>query len=81
MKTPDESQYHYWPPVFGEQMGPHGTRHAFKGGRKWDGRRSGTSVCGAEDLPMAGPSEVDWLMAPTCMDCHAFLKGEQSWTK
>ncbi len=78
VKTPDESQCHYWLPVFGERMGPHGTRHAFKGGRRWDGRGSGTSVCGIEDVPMAGPSEIDWLHAPTCLDCMATLKGEQA---
>lgn len=73
---PDESGYHYWLPVPGR--GRHGTRHAFKGGRRWDGRAVGTTVCGVEDVPMAGPSDVDWIMASTCPECTSVLKGEQS---
>ncbi len=78
VRPPDEGQYHYWLPVFGEGMGTHGTRHAFRGGWRGDGRTTGASVCGIGDIPLAGPSEVDWLRAPTCPDCHAVLRGEQA---
>lgn len=72
---PDESEYHFWLPV--PDRGTHGTRHAFKGGRRWDGRAMGSTVCGVEDVPMAGPSEMDWIMAPTCLTCISLLKNEQ----
>ncbi|WP_438387866.1 hypothetical protein [Actinopolyspora saharensis] len=74
---PDESGYHYWLPVFLPSQGPHGTRHAFKGGRKWDGRSAGTTACGIGDVPMAEPSEIDWIMAPTCLACTSALVEEQ----
>lgn len=73
----DESGYHFWLPVQAPSQGRHSTRHAFKGGRRWDGRPVGTTVCGVEEVPMAGPSEIDWIMAPTCSTCISTLKVEQ----
>ncbi|MDI2031479.1 hypothetical protein QFW96_22820 [Saccharopolyspora sp. TS4A08] len=64
---------HYWLPVPNEGTSA-GTRHAFRGPR-WEGRRQERTVCGKE-VGMAQPSEMDWILFPTCADCFGVLKGE-----
>ncbi|GAA2361918.1 hypothetical protein GCM10009854_46770 [Saccharopolyspora halophila] len=65
---------HFWLPIpAGDQNS--GKRHAFRG-RRWEGERSGTTVC-AEEVPMARPSEMDWITLPTCLNCYEILRKEQ----
>lgn len=68
-KTDEES--HHWMPI----PSPEHRRHAFPGGRRWDGRRSGETVCGVR-VPMAQPSEMDWIWMPTCPHCWSALVAE-----
>lgn len=49
-----------------------GVRHAFRGNR-WEGQASLQAVCG-EAVALARPSEMDWVLFPTCADCNAALK-------
>lgn len=65
----DETSYHYWMPV------PQDRRHAFRGARRWDGRRSGKTVCGIE-VALAAPSELDWIHIATCPACWDSLVTE-----
>ncbi|MDR7304377.1 hypothetical protein JOF55_004558 [Haloactinomyces albus] len=68
-KTSEES--HFWMPIPSSEQ----KRHAFRGARRWDGRRSGETVCGVR-VPMAQPSEMDWIMIPTCPHCWSALVAE-----
>ncbi|MFC7340448.1 hypothetical protein [Saccharopolyspora griseoalba] len=49
-----------------------GARHAF-GGAPLEVASWATSACGG-DFGLAMPSEMDWILAPTCPACHEFLK-------
>ncbi|RCW41023.1 hypothetical protein DFQ14_109100 [Halopolyspora algeriensis] len=71
MASTDASALHYWHPIPAD-----GRRHAFRGGRRWDGRASATTVCGAE-VAMAAVSEMDWIYRPTCGYCWQRLIDEQ----
>ncbi|SFT84878.1 hypothetical protein SAMN04487904_110144 [Actinopolyspora lacussalsi subsp. righensis] len=54
---------HFWMPI----PAPESKRHAFRG-RQWDGSPAAESLCGSA-LPMARPSEMDWIQCPTCWRC------------
>ncbi|RCW38826.1 hypothetical protein DFQ14_11930 [Halopolyspora algeriensis] len=69
--VPDHER-HYWLPI----PSPENRRHAFRGGRRWDGRRNGETVCGVT-VPMAAPSEMDWVWIPTCGHCWSALLAER----
>ncbi|WP_017976483.1 hypothetical protein [Actinopolyspora halophila] len=58
---------HFWMPV----PAPEGKRHAFRG-RRWDGSPVLASACGSM-LPLAVPSEMDWIQCPTCWYCWNVL--------
>ncbi|GAA0548075.1 hypothetical protein A8924_5999 [Saccharopolyspora erythraea NRRL 2338] len=62
---------HYWLPV-AEEVG--GVRHAFRG-RRWEGRSADEAVCG-RTVPMAQPSEMDWITFKSCRDCRHSLLSE-----
>lgn len=70
MATMSDAGFHYWHPV----PHPENRRHAFAGGRRWDGTPSET-LCGVS-VPMAAVSETDWIIIPTCSDCWAVLLSE-----
>lgn len=64
---------HYWLPIANDHdLG--GVRHAFRG-RRWDGQKNGTTVCGV-DVLMYEPTELDWIMYGTCHACNRILKKE-----
>lgn len=65
--APDE-ECHHWMPVPGD------ARHAFRG-RRWDGRANAETVCGSA-VPLATPSEVDWIQVKTCGHCWDVLTSE-----
>ena len=73
MSVPRADERHYWFPV--PVHGTGGTRHAFQG-RRWDGAPTAVTTCGAT-VPMAQPSELDWIMAASCEDCRKTLVGEK----
>lgn len=70
--TISDSYAHYWHPV----PTPENRRHAFFGARRWDGRAIAETICGVA-VPMAAPSEMDWVNIPTCDDCWVLLLREQ----
>ncbi|MFC7342878.1 hypothetical protein [Saccharopolyspora griseoalba] len=70
----DEVQRHFWLPV-ADPGGRGGTRHAFPG-RRWEGERTREAICG-EQLPLANPSEMDWICHPTCTTCWNTLRNKQ----
>lgn len=59
-----EAEAHYWHPI----PEPEGRRHAFRGARRWPGQTSAETICG-RTVPMARPSEMDWVYVPTCGYC------------
>lgn len=61
---------HYWMPVIEKR----GVRHAFRG-RRWEGQPRDESVCGL-NVPMAKPSQMDWITFPTCTTCWKILADE-----
>lgn len=64
---------HFWfPTPMLDQRG--GKRHAFRG-RRWDGVSVGIAIC-AEEVVMARPSEMDWIILPICPNCYAILRDE-----
>lgn len=65
---------HFWLPIPADHQ-PSGKRHAFRGHR-WQGEPTATAVC-AEQVPMATPSELDWITYPTCPTCYEILRKEQ----
>ncbi|TDD04645.1 hypothetical protein E1181_17280 [Saccharopolyspora terrae] len=66
------SERHFWLVSNRERTG--GVRHAFRGAR-WDGKRADLSVCG-ERVALAQPSDLDWILFPTCVTCNDILKAE-----
>lgn len=64
-----ERPRHFWLPS-GDRV-----RHAFRG-RRWLNQKQDTTVCG-KGVRLSLPTEEDWFMAPTCLDCNRVLKAEQ----
>ncbi|WP_093414668.1 hypothetical protein [Saccharopolyspora flava] len=59
---------HFWLPVAADGAR---ARHAFRG-RRWEGERVSEAVCG-QTLPLAQPSEMDWITFKTCDECWRLL--------
>lgn len=74
MGTQQLATGHYWLPIANTGTGC--TRHAFAG-RRWDGSPAAITICG-ETVPMAEPSEMDWIMGPSCAACRESLKAKIS---
>ena len=74
---PDDPQLprHFWLPIPASDRRS-GKRHAFRG-RRWEGERNAIAVC-AEEVPMAQPSEIDWITYPTCPNCYEILRKEHA---
>lgn len=68
-----ERPRHYWLPIANDDDRT-GVRHAFRG-RRWEGQRTGTTVCGVE-VRMCTPTELEWIMYGTCPSCNRVLQRE-----
>ncbi|WP_249124409.1 hypothetical protein [Saccharopolyspora erythraea] len=62
---------HYWQPVPDDKGG---LRHAFRG-RRWEGQPAAEAVCGRA-VPLAQPSEMDWITFRSCEQCRHVLLAE-----